>query len=174
MAAETPRQRLARVKAYVLTVEFQLRDDGSKYLGMIQTYSDQQVAREFTDRFNALQEAMKIVGAAVSKALARSDTPDSVLTALADENTKLGNAIRDFNRSSWWVAPSKARTLVEIPFQVAAHVVVRVGTIVTDAGQSLVSGLTFASKNLVPLLVVGAILYWGVPWALKMRKAVRS
>lgn len=172
--AETPRQRLVRIKSYVWTESQNLTKQGAQSLGMIQTYSDQTAAREFTDRWNAILRAIEVVGSAVGKALAKTDTPDPVLTALGDEYTKLGNAIRDFNRSSWWKAPSKARVLIEAPFKTVAYVVVRVAAIVESGGESLLRGITFGMKNLTTLLVVGGFLYFGVPWLLKMRKAAKS
>jgi len=174
MAAETPRQRLTRVQAWFRTIALQLQNDGSKHLGRIQTYSNDDTARDFTEKFKALQQGIQVVGAAVSKALNDPKTSNEVMTGLADEYTKLGNVVRDFNRSAWWESPSKAYTTIAIPFQVVGHVLVRVSDLVVAGGSSLYTGLTFGMKNLTTLLLLGGFLYFGVPWILKMRKAAKS
>lgn len=160
--AETALQRLVRVHAYVRTEAFAMRDKGAQYLGRIQTYGTDAESADFTRQFKVILETLESWGVAATK-MERDGSSDTDRDRVSTSGTKLGNAIRDFNRSTWWASPSKARILIAAPFQVAVGVLKDIGDILQATGWQAIGII----KN-IPLILVGVgILYFVGPALVK-------
>jgi len=160
--AETTLQRLVRVHAYVRTEAFAMRDRGSQYLGRIQTYGTAAESADFTRKFKVILETLEAWGVAATK-MEHEGSSDTDRDKVSESGVKLGNAIRDFNRSAWWASPSKARTLIAAPFQVAAAVAKDIGDILQAVGWQAI-GIV---KNIPLILAAAAVLYFVGPALIK-------
>lgn len=165
--ADAPEQtKLKSARAYVLAAAFKLRDDGAQHVGAIQHYASEDVAREFTVKFNGILGAIEAWGVAAGRLLKLSPpNHDQLLQmkALATEGFALGKAINKFNAAAWWTAPSKASLVIRAPFEVAAHVTIRVAQLAEQAGQSVLKVTQFAAGNLGWLLAAAGIFYFAAP-----------